>query len=174
MLKLCRNTFADYGALCIHGFSLPAQWSYIEKLYHYQEKIGIRAGNKLTAKHINFHRHKMKVYLATQTLSTSVATSLELGRENNLSEFKDSEATSHFVKIMDEFDLLNSSSHLADGQKGPITKQNFDSKEKRLKEMEEFLLSLKTKSGKPVYKSRRKTFVIGFVNTIQSIINLSK
>lgn len=60
----------------------------------------------------------MKVHLAAQTLSDSVASSLDLAREQNVSEFQNSEATSSFLRVINElFDLLNSSSHLSYGQK---------------------------------------------------------
>ena len=78
MFKLLRNTLQKYKVLHWPGHGL-VKWEYIEKLHQLQQIHGLRAaGNKLTDKHINFHRCKMKVSLAVQTMaSRSVAKSLE-------------------------------------------------------------------------------------------------
>ena len=66
--------------------------------------------NKLRASHINFENCKMKVDLAAQTLSASVASALKYCREElNFNEFEGSEPTERFLNIIDRlFDIMNS------------------------------------------------------------------
>jgi len=75
MLKLMRNLLADKKALLDSAGNL-IKWSYIEELHKIQQSEGLRAGNKLTDRHVSWMREKMKVSLAAQTLSSSVATAM--------------------------------------------------------------------------------------------------
>jgi hypothetical protein len=86
------------------------QWDFIVKLFELQEKEGLRAGNKLKKRHIEWERHKMNVSVAAQTLSTSVADSLDFLRDDlKMADFQNSEATSEFVRLFDSlFDVFNS------------------------------------------------------------------
>jgi hypothetical protein len=43
----------------------------------YSGTAGIKAANKISLNHVNFHKHKMKVKLAAQILSKSVADALD-------------------------------------------------------------------------------------------------
>jgi hypothetical protein len=79
MIKLMRNTLHAYKIL--KSPSGEIQWELIEKLHNRQEECGLRLANKLTPKHINFCRQKMKVALATQLLSNSVAKALRAVKE---------------------------------------------------------------------------------------------
>ena len=75
------------------------KWDFICKLQNLQEREGLRAGTKLTQKHINFEKNKMKCSLATQTLSNSVASAIDFCRDDlKLEEFKGSEATTEFIR----------------------------------------------------------------------------
>jgi hypothetical protein len=76
MIKLLRNTLADLKILR-NGQDMQIHWQYIQKLLDCQENAGIRAANKLRTNHVNFHKLKMKVKLAVQVLSNSVADALE-------------------------------------------------------------------------------------------------
>ena len=71
MLKLVRNSLASERVII--SPSGEVKWEYIVKLHSLQESEGLRAGTKLTRKHIDWERCKMKVSLAAQTLSSSVA-----------------------------------------------------------------------------------------------------
>ncbi|KAF2889223.1 hypothetical protein ILUMI_16950, partial [Ignelater luminosus] len=57
---------------------------YIESIEKLQAREGLRAGTKLTARHINFQNEKMKVSLALQTLSRSVSSALLFCKELNI------------------------------------------------------------------------------------------
>ena len=48
-----------------------------EALFDLQESEGLRFGNKLSGKHIEFQHHKMNLKVAAQTLSNSVADAME-------------------------------------------------------------------------------------------------
>jgi len=74
MLKLIRNTFGDWEILEDYEGN-KIEWKYIRQLAYLQESEGLRAGNKINLKHICYYKMKMKVNLAAQTLSQSVADS---------------------------------------------------------------------------------------------------
>ena len=57
------------------------QWSYLRRLADLQEKEGLVAANKLSQRHMMWQKQKMKVNLAAQTLSASVADALDFCRE---------------------------------------------------------------------------------------------
>ncbi len=52
------------------------QWRYIVDLYEYQKKQGLTLANKLIKKHVMYVKNQMKVKLAVQVLSQSVANAL--------------------------------------------------------------------------------------------------
>lgn len=74
MLKLVRNCLGDKKILR-DKFNRPIDWKFIERLY--RSKTSDLASHKLTKKHIDFESNKMNVSLATQTISNSVAESIE-------------------------------------------------------------------------------------------------
>jgi hypothetical protein len=76
MLKLARGLLAMPQGVLLPGFRIPAKWNYITELFEFQNKTGFRLGNRLTRNHAYFQRHKMKVALAAQVLSQSVADAL--------------------------------------------------------------------------------------------------
>ena len=84
-----------------------------------------RLGNKRMA-HINFEQQKMKVSLAVQALSSSVATAIEYcWNELQLPEFKGCEATVAFIRMIDSlFDILNSKNPFAKGYKCALKTDN--------------------------------------------------
>ena len=99
LIKLARNCLVEYGEIVVPGFATPAKWSYIASLYEFQKDAGTRLmGNKLTKKHIEYVRYKMRVPFATQVLSSSVADALDFLRERGVSEFQGSEATADFCR----------------------------------------------------------------------------
>ena len=75
MLKLVRNVLGDWGVI-VDKLGQRIKWQYFVELLKLQEKEGLHLGNELRASYINFHGQKMKVNLAAQTVSSSVATAL--------------------------------------------------------------------------------------------------
>lgn len=75
---------------------------YIIKLYELQQKFGLILANKLSSAHIDFKKQIMKVKIATQTLSSSVADAIDFCRDIlKLPEFCNSEATTYFIRSCD-------------------------------------------------------------------------
>lgn len=85
MLKLVRNCLSDKQIL--HDkFNRPIDWKFIERLY--RSTNGDLAPHKLTKKHIDWESNKMNVTLAAQTISNSVAVSIEKYAANGNKQFK--------------------------------------------------------------------------------------
>lgn len=61
-LKLVRNIFAKLGSIEVPGIG-TASWKHVANLHELQEREQLRAGNKLTNRHIRFEQQKMKVSL---------------------------------------------------------------------------------------------------------------
>lgn len=97
MIKLLRNMFQAYKCLKTDGGCI--KWKYIECLHHQQQDLGLKFANKLSQKHVEFTKQKMKVNLAVQTISNSVAKALQLMLELKVADFAGCEATIEFIKV---------------------------------------------------------------------------
>ena len=97
MLKLFRNLLDAYGIIISPTGTIS--WNHIKALNDVQEEAGLRLGNKLSRKHIKFTRQKMKVKLAAQALSSSVATALRCLQEAGHPDFSDTAATVEFLQV---------------------------------------------------------------------------
>ena len=107
LLKLVRNSFSDMRNFVYESTNIS--WKFIELLHAYQQVEGGRLGNKLSSKHLEWRRLKMKVSLAAQTLSTSVADALQFLIEAGYHDFRDCTATVTFIRTIDTlFDIFNS------------------------------------------------------------------
>lgn len=109
MIKLVRNTLGDK-KIIIDENNNYINYNFIIKLCELQETEGLHLANKLRRQHIHFFKQKMKVKLATQLLSKSVADSLTFCKDKlNIQDFKNCDGTANFITIMnDTFDILNS------------------------------------------------------------------
>ena len=162
MLKLMRNALAEKSVL-IDGDGSEIKWQYLKALQELQSTEGLLAANKLNERHIQWTRQKMKVKLAAQTLSASVASALEFCNHHlNIATFKDSDATVKFIRTLDRlFDALNSHNPLAKGFKAPLLVGNECIWRPFLLSAVNYLKQLKLSSGQLVSDSLRKTGVIG-------------
>ena len=113
----------------------------------------------------------MKVNLAAQTFSASVADAIDYCRDTlMLPQFKGSEATVKFIRTFDHlFDILNSRNPCAKGFKAALRKINKSSWKPFLDKAREYIFGLKNTLGNPMYTSRRKTGFVGFLVSIDSI-----
>ncbi|XP_077100004.1 GTPase IMAP family member 8-like [Siphateles boraxobius] len=95
------------------------KWEYIKSLHRLQKYEGLHLGNKLRSAHIDWQSQKMKVNLAAQTLSASVADALRFcERHLQLPQFAGCEPTCKFLETFDRlFDLMNSRNPIARGFK---------------------------------------------------------
>jgi len=174
MLKLVRNTFSDL-QLLVDDENKEVRWFYIKKLLDVQEESGIRAANKLTVNHIQFNKHKMKVKLAAQVFSNSVADALDFLRDDmNDVDQTGNEATVRFFRVIDQlFDFLNCHSPFGSGPKGPLRKENMNYWTSILASFREYLQGMKTDDGLSMLEHRRKTALCGLIVDINSVLALA-
>ena len=107
--KLTRNTFGDLGVL-IDGNGGEVKWAHVQLLHELQTLEGLTLANKLKREHILYYKNKMKVRLATEVLSQSVATAL-IFCEHDLKrpQFHGASVTAEYLSCFDIlFDLMNS------------------------------------------------------------------
>lgn len=175
MLKLVRNFFGDIGTL-IDSRGGVIQWQYLVQLHRVQEEEGLHAANKLRASHLSWRRQIMKVRLAAQTLSRSVADALDFMRCVVEDErFRGSHPTSSFLRVMDGlFDRLNASNPLGLGSKSPWSAGSIDHIVAEINNAMEYLSSLKLPSGQLVIHSRRRTAITGFKCAAAGIIAIAR
>ena len=95
MLKLARNALGSMKR--IRSVDGVIDYHYIELLVNLQEEMGVRLANKLTKRHLKWQNMKMKVNLAAQTLSSSVADALQYLSETDPT-FKDAGPTIQFIR----------------------------------------------------------------------------
>lgn len=105
MLKLARNLLHALGEIVSPAGSI--RWAYIRDLHNVQDDVGLRMANKITAKHVNFNNQKMKVSLAAQVLSNSVALALKALEDGDHPKFRGAAATVEFIQVHTCKTLLN-------------------------------------------------------------------
>lgn len=125
MLKLVRNTLSDFGII-LDSSGNKILWQYMENPHKLQDAEGLRLGNKLKTSHIQWRQQKMKVNLAAQTFSSSVADAIDYCTSVlKLKKFEGSAATVKFIRVFDRlFDILNSRNPLGKGFKSAVRIQN--------------------------------------------------
>ena len=170
MLKLLRNTLGSSGIL-LDKDGNKICWNYIIELQMLQDDEGLRLGNKLKLAHVKWQQQKMKVDLAAQAFSASVADAIEYCTSVlKLPQFQGSEATVKFIRIIDHlFDILNTRNPCAKGYKQPLRVNNKSSWLPFMNEASNYIKGLKDAMGKPMYKTKRKTGFIGFILAIESV-----
>ena len=174
MLKLVRNTLGQRKIL-LDKSNRQILWQYIVNLQKLQEAEGLRLGNRLTKAHIHWEAQKMKVNLAAQALSSSVADAIEYcDKQLKLPQFAGSEATVEFIRLFDRlFDILNSRSIVAKNFKSPLKLSNKWQWEPFLAEAFTYIAHLKDgNTGTYMCLTKRKTGFIGFLICIQSTRNI--
>jgi len=173
MLKLLRNTLAEKSTL-IDADGNKIEWQYLKNLQQLQCSEGLQAANKVTSRHIQWHRQKMKVKLAAQTLSSSAADAIEFcDKHLKREEFRGSDATVTFIRTADRlFDILNSRNVLSRGFKAPLRVENEGFWRPFLVSAVNYLKGLTLSNGQLVSNSLRKTCVVGFVVSATSALFL--
>lgn len=131
MIKLIRNYFCSRKIL-FDSTGKTIKWEFILNLLFKHEYEGLHCACKIRRRHVFFSREKMKVFLATQLLSSSTAKALEfLDGEMHDYKFANSQATAEFCqKMNDIFDILNTKNKFCKRKgKQPITRKNLDAVE---------------------------------------------
>lgn len=181
MLKLIRRN------LYYKGDRL--KWELLENLANKQDNDNFELGNKLSRDHINFKAAPMKVSLAAQTMSHSVADTLEQLCEDQYEQFMGCESTVKFIRLVNNvFDVQN----YGDGKpkdehfKQPLCESNIRKFRELCQEFEEFMSHVevdeyqkKKKNGnirkvtrKHVLKSRISVGFFGFLNNIKCVLGI--
>ncbi len=140
MIKLVRNTMSDWKVLKNKDGN-AIKWQFVEELHKLQESEGLHLANKLRSAHIKWKPQKMKVNLAAQALSSSVADDLEYCEGKlKLPQFQGCGPTVKFIRVFDHlFDVLNSRNPLAKNFKAPIRKSNYQYTKRFLDEATEYI-----------------------------------
>ena len=175
MLKLMRNAFAEKGLLLSPSVD-EIKWDYVKNLQALQTTEGLKAGNKLHERHVQWQKQKMKVKIAAQILSSSVADALEFCDRNlKLPEFSDCTATVEFIRVIDRlFDVLNSRNPLAKGYTCLLKIENETKWRGFLMHAVDYLKGVKLQNGRLMCGSMRKTgiIIIGFIATATSVMHI--
>ncbi|KYN09176.1 THAP domain-containing protein 9 [Trachymyrmex cornetzi] len=175
MLKLIRNAFDNKKILWDKDGKI-IHWKYIKLLVELQETEGLHAATKIRRRQLNFYNEKMKVSLAAQVLSTSVANALTFCEQDlQLPPFAGSSATTNFcLQINNIFDLLNGRNRFYKNKSAQcITRENYDEICKQVDNFCIYLTGLKD-ANEYILKSNRKMGFFGFIVDIKSILEISK
>ena len=175
MIKLVRNTWSDWKVLKDKDGN-TIEWKFLEELHKLQESEGLRLANKLRSAHIDWKPQKMKVNLAAQTISSSVADALEYceGMLHDMPQFKGCGPTVKFIRCFDRlFDVLNSRNPKANNFKAPIRKTNYEFVKQFLNYACDYVKGLKGPDGQSILKSKRKTGFLGFLVCAEAVHGLA-
>lgn len=172
MLKLLRNCIGTFDLR--DGEGRIISWKYFESLEKFRKNHDL-VTHKMTKKHNEWDKNKMNVSLAAQTLSKSVADSMEYLRQQDIRCFQDCEGTIKFVRTVNSlFDIFNSSKEdNNDHFKSPLNHNSIQSVSEFITETIEYLSNLKI-DGKNIMTSKRKTGFKGFVINIHSLLGIWK
>lgn len=166
-LKLVRNCFGDQKRL-VDQYDRPIEWKYVERLY--RRKSNDLSSHKLTKRHVDWKSTPMRVDLAVQTLSSSVAQSMKKLSANGVKQFQDCEGTVDFIERFDKsFDILNSDEFV----KGNIFKSPINAQTKAtvfdfMDEMNAYIDGLSL-NGRRITESQRSTGFIGFKSNFMAL-----
>ncbi|EZA51134.1 THAP domain-containing protein [Ooceraea biroi] len=117
---------------------------------------------------------KMKVNLAAQTLSQSVADALEFCMNDlKLPEFQGCEATIRFIRSIDIlFDFLNSRNPYDQGYKAPLRRENEHIWRPRIEQLLIYSSTLKNENRVLLFQTRRKMGFLGMYSAAQAVIKM--
>lgn len=176
MVKLIRNTFGEK-IFFLDGDGNIIDFSFIQQLFILQETEGCHLANKLRKNHIFFFKQKMKVKLAAQLLSQSVADALKFCKYTlELKKFSKVDGTVKFIEIFNAaFDILNSRSIRCIGIKKALCDDNYQDIFEFTKLITNYIKGLKVKNKDkfvPILDYIRKTEFLGFIVCLQSLLQL--
>lgn len=174
MLKLARNCLASRNL--VDGKGRKLEWRYIEMLYDAQINLASNLGNKLTKAHLQWEKRKMNVQLAAQTLSNSVADSLEF-LQQECEQFRQAGGTAEYARTVNNvFDIMNTTkSEGANGFKRPISRETHTEFSERFEQAIEYIKGLRVESESgPILSSISSTPFIGMLNNMINFMSLYK
>lgn len=169
-LKSARNRLAAKG-IFYDERNNKIEWKYIVELERYQRENNVNLGNKLTKVHIQWEKKKMNVRVAAETLSNSVADSIEFLRKKGVEPFQNSEQTVEFIRrINNVFDILNSKDKTgAICFKRPISAETKDEYFKYFDDSIAYIKGLKlSPDGKSILTTKSRTAFFSFIICMQN------
>lgn len=171
MVKLIRNCIGQNKTL-YHENGSKIEWKFFEALEEIRTKCDI-VTHKLTKKHILFTKNIMNVALAVQTLSESVARSMEnfANHPQTKAIFEGSIPTADFARRMDNlYNVFNSKpTSIGSIFKAPIKNDTKDTIFAFLDDTVNYIRALKlSPDGRSIIFSKRKTGFIGFLVNIHN------
>lgn len=172
MLKLTRNCLGTRNI--IDGQGRKIEWRYFELLFDAQNNLSWNLGNKLTKQHMQWEKRKMNVKLAGETISGSVADSMEFLKQE-CKEFSEVDGTVEFIRVINDiFDVMNSTKSTgAKGFKRPITKETAREYFDRFEYAIEYIKQLRVEGAAvPILKSISNTPFLGFYNNMVNCMSL--
>lgn len=177
MIKLSRNCLGNKNVIYNEDGD-EICWKFIEQLHAIQLNQNINLGNKLTKTHIEYQSNKMNVKLAAQTISNSVATSIDyLNKEAKLDDFRGSEATTQYLRIFNNiFDIMNTKQGHTDKKfKRPFTEETIDEFIAYFQMVKNYIKGLRLLENgkvKDILKTRSHTPFFGFFHNMTSFVNI--
>lgn len=174
LLKLVRNALGNKGTL-YDQYGEKIEWCYIKKLVGLSKSHGFALTQKLTRAHLQWKRNPMKVDLAVQTLSQSVADSLQFLIDTNVEEIQGALPTIKFIRIFNQlFDVFNTKSTKSKNEfKNGINSENECEIFNFLQEAKSYIMGLQLRNDNDkmikITKSRIQTGFAGFIINIQSL-----
>lgn len=161
MLKLMRNYIGSCKQIK-DSAGRSIEWKFYEHLEMLRQSNEF-VTHKITRKHIDYEDRKMKVSLATQLLSRSVAFAMQYAMDSGHVHFENAAGTIEFTTRMNNlFDIFNSKNETDSGFKRPLCPANKDHIFAYLDECRDYLEKLEISSGLLI-ESKKKTGVKGFV-----------
>lgn len=177
MHKLVRNKLGEYKFF--NELNEKILWKYIEELVRYSNEKNFSGTHKLGRKHIEWQNNKMKVNIACQTLSDSVAQSIQFLMDSNYPEFQHAGATIEFIKLFNDlFDIVNTKfsqnpKKYSNVYRKPISHENkneiFHFFDKATDYIKKLKFAEETGEIKYILKSQIKTGFMGYIVTMQSL-----
>lgn len=166
LIKLARNCIGSKNL--IDSESGVIEWKYFQLLYDMQKSLPWNLGNKLNKAHMQWEKRKMCVKLAVETLSNSVADSMEF-MENECNLFKDVGPTAKYIRFVNDiFDIMNSTKKEGvNGFKRALSKETADDFFQRFDEAMYYFKELKVDGEeKSILQSNCGTAFFGFCNNM--------
>lgn len=177
-IKLVRNNFAN-NEILYDDANRKIEWKYIRKLVEFGKNSDFSLTHKINKRHIEFANRIMHVRTAVQTLSSSVANSLEYLQTNNVAAFAHAGATIHFIRTFDHlFDILNTQRVINKNTspfKSAMNANNIKDVLEFFKTAKTYILGLQLRTNNgyvPVVKSRIKTGFRGILINIESVSSM--
>lgn len=179
MIKLWRNTLGDRKIL--YDGKDKIEWNFFIRLVEMSRNKNLGMSHKMNKRHIQYADRKMHVRTAVETLSQSVADSMDVLQNKGLPEFANANATVKMIRICDSlWDIMNTqgkTNPVLNIFKSAINPSNKSVIFSFLLEAKRYISSLKVinrKTGKKqlLINSERRTAFRGFIVNIISIMEM--